>query len=391
MIKYTLPKSWISYDPIRIAGQLASANAAILSLTRIPYQKSWADKLQEIQFKREIAGTSRIEGADFTETELEKALAESPEDLITRSQKQAAAAKKAYEWIAKLPNDYPISSDLILTIHRLIVTGADDDHCEPGVIRKKDQNVTFGDPRHRGAEGGKECSTAFNGLINAINHEMKEHDSLVRALSVHYHLAAMHPFLDGNGRTARAMEALFVQRAGLRDVLFIAMSNYYYEEKNSYLKVLAEVRRKEFDLTPFLLFGLKGIEIQCNRLFEEIRRNISKTLFRDVMFRLYGRLKNTRKRVLADRQLKILNLLLDDVSFSRELYERMIPSYSELKNPDKALIRDIAQLFSLHAITYDSDSKRFSVNLDWPTTITETEFFEKLSNLPKAKTHDFFI
>lgn len=51
----------------------------------------------------------------------------------------------------------------------------------------------------------------------------------------------MHPFLDGNGRTARAVEALMLQRAGLRDALFIAMSNYYYDEKTVYLAALAEV------------------------------------------------------------------------------------------------------------------------------------------------------
>jgi Fic family protein len=46
----------------------------------------------------------------------------------------------------------------------------------------------------------------------------------------------MHPFLDGNGRTARALEAFILQKVGLKDSLFIAMSNYYYEEKNEYLK-----------------------------------------------------------------------------------------------------------------------------------------------------------
>ncbi len=75
----------------------------------------------------------------------------------------------------------------------------------------------------------------------------------------------MHPFLDGNGRTARALEALVLQRAGLRDTAFIAMSNYYYEEKAAYLDVLAEVRSQNHDLTPFINFGLKGIALQCDR------------------------------------------------------------------------------------------------------------------------------
>jgi len=46
---------------------LMEAKAAILALTRMPYQRSWADELRRIQLKREAAGTSRIEGAECTE------------------------------------------------------------------------------------------------------------------------------------------------------------------------------------------------------------------------------------------------------------------------------------------------------------------------------------
>jgi len=47
----------------------------------------------------------------------------------------------------------------------------------------------------------------------------------------------MHPFFDCNGRTAQALEALILQKAGLRDSLLIAIPNYYYEEKRSYLEL----------------------------------------------------------------------------------------------------------------------------------------------------------
>jgi len=67
------------------------------------------EALQEIQLKREVAGTSRIEGADFTDRELDAALKqETTEQLLTRSQKQAHAAMKAYKWIVTLPKDRPI-------------------------------------------------------------------------------------------------------------------------------------------------------------------------------------------------------------------------------------------------------------------------------------------
>ncbi len=392
MIPYVLPASWIKYDPVQIAPSLTAAKAAVISLTTIPYQRSWAEKLGEIQLKREVAGTSRIEGADFTENELAAAMVESPEQLLTRSQRQAAAAVKAYRWIAGLSDDYPVDADLIIEIHRFIITGADDDHCPPGKLRGPDQNVTFGSPRHRGVVGGPDCETAFSKFCQALDGEMRGHDPLVCALSAHYHFAAMHPFLDGNGRTARALEALFLQRCGLRDPFFIAMSNYYYDEKNSYLKALADGRANDHDLTPFLIFGLKGIEIQCRRLLDEIRTNISKALFRNLMFGLFNRLKSRRKRVLVERQIKILTLLFERDMTMDELVEATKDMYASLKNSGRALVRDMQGLYQLGAVGYrELENKEYQVfvRLEWPTEITETELFNRIGEMPKAKTHSF--
>jgi Fic family protein len=393
-IPYVLPDHWVKYDQAAVLPCLTTAKAVILSLTTIPFQRSWAEKLQKIQLKREIAGTSRIEGADFTDKELDAAMAEDLDRLSTRSQRQAAAAVRAYRWIANLPNDYPIDRETILEIHRLIVRDADEDHCPPGILRGTDQNVTFGSPRHRGVEGGSECESAFDGYCSALVRQMADHDPLVCALAAHYHFAAMHPFLDGNGRTARTLEALFLQRCGLRDTLFIAMSNYYYEEKNAYLRALAEVRAKNHDLTSFLVFGLRGIELQCARLLEEIRVNLSKALFRDQMYNLFNRLMSTRKRVIAERQIKMLALLLEREMTGDEFYEAILPFYSALKNPEKARSRDVSSLLALGAlgcrkIPPGTSGYEFFARLEWPTEITETEFFRIINEMPKAKTHSF--
>ena len=391
-IQYSIPNSWIKYDPVAIVQALTAAKAAVLSLTTIPYQRSWAEQLQVIQLKREVAGTSRIEGADFTEKELDAALAETPKQLHTRSQRQASAALGAYCWIASLPEDCPADEKLICEIHRRVITGADDDHCPPGRIRGRDENVTFGSPRHRGVTGGEECATAFTQFCASLDGEMQGHDPLVRALAAHYHFAAMHPFLDGNGRTARALEAFFLQRCGLRDVLFIAMSNYYYEEKNAYLHSLAEVRSWDHDLTPFLKFGLKGIELQCRRLFEEIRINVSKALYRNLMFDLFNRLKSAKKRVIAERQIKILTLLLERDMTIDELIDATIGVYKELKNPVRALIRDISGLKQLQAIQFlreGEDDSKFQCGWSGPQRLPKRSFSGEWRGCQKLRHMDF--
>jgi hypothetical protein len=63
MIRYELPKRWILYDASAVMAALVEAKSAVRALTTLPYQKSWVEALQELQLKREVAGTSRIEGA----------------------------------------------------------------------------------------------------------------------------------------------------------------------------------------------------------------------------------------------------------------------------------------------------------------------------------------
>jgi Fic family protein len=390
-ILYGTPVRWISYDIHSILPELTDAKAAVLSLTAIPFQRSWAENLQAMELKREVAGTSKIEGADFTDRELDEALAgATPDAKLTRSQRQARAAVNAYRWIGGLPPDLPIDEHLIGQIHRRIVTGCDDDHCAPGQLRGAGENVGFGRPTHRGVEGGEECRSAFRRLCAALNQEFRGHDPLIQALALHYHLGAMHPFQDGNGRTARAVEALILQRCQLKDALFIAMSNYYYDEKQRYLATLSEVRERNYDLTPFLKFGLMGIALQCRRLLKEIRSHVQKALFRDVMGTMYGRLRSPRKRAMGRRQCEILNRLLDREApiDHLEFYETMEKLYKNLSSPIRAYVRDLNQLSSMKAINVKKVENKFLVEsrLEWATEITESLFYQQINRLPSAKT-----
>jgi Fic family protein len=393
VIPYRQPQDWVRYDRSAISEHLVAAKAAILALTQMPYQRSWAEKLQNVQLKREAAGTSRIEGAEFTEQELDAAMRDTPEQLETRSQRQAAAAAATYRWLAGLPPDLPVDQDLIREVHRRLVTGCDDDHCAPGQLRRRDENVTFGAPRHRGVEGGKECAEAFRRLTEAARTSFRDHDPLTQALALHYHVAAMHPFLDGNGRTARALEALMLQRTGLRDTLFIAMSNYYYENKTAYLYALNDVQATGHDLSPFLKFALRGIERQCKLLFEEIRQQVAKALFRNTMADLFGRLASPRKRVMSARHVQLLNLLLDSGEVTLAELSARTRHFYWVNNPQKALMRDLGYLIGLDAVSSrrlpEAKGVLLSINIDWPTQITETEFFRRVQAMPKGKLYGF--
>lgn len=110
------------------------------------------------------------------------------------------------------------------------------------------------------------------------------------------------------------------------------------------------------------------------------------------MFDLFNRLKSPRKRVIAQRQLEVLKLLLDRESLSlEELIRQTSREYARLKNPRKAVIRDLLELMDLRAVDFSEvgGEPKILIRLEWPTEITESRFFEQVHKLPKAKSHPF--
>ena len=118
---------------------------------------------------------------------------------------------------------------------------------------------------------------------------------------------------------------------------------------------------------------------------------VDKCLFRDVMGQMYNRLRSTKKRALAERQRAILQLLLEAEApvELNELFERLRRIYSDLKEPRRAVFRDLNYLLRLRAVDAkrEEDTYLLSVRLAWATEITETEFYRELNRLPEAKTH----
>ena len=385
--RYAVPKHWIRYDAAAVFNLLVEAKTAAGVLRQMPYLHQWIEQAHEEQLRLEAAGTSRIEGAEFTLREQEQALASTAPryDELTRSQRQLRCAADTYRWLQEQPAERPITSDFVREIHRHIVTGCDDDHCEPGALRPDGWNVTFGTPICRGAEGGDECQAAFDYLCSAISSAFRQHDPIIQAVAVHYHIGAMHPFGDGNGRTARALEAFMLRRAGVNDVVMVSLSNYYYERKDEYLATLSQSRLNAHDITPFLLFSLRAIIDRCGSLTEEIADNHRRILFREFANSLFGQLRSPRRRVLAERQLQILDTLMESDSTDLiNLLSHEMPQYEHLKYPNLALVRDIIGLSELGAISIDVGSNQITLNLDWPQQFSESELLERYENMPTA-------
>ena len=153
--RYTLPSQLIHYDKAAVMEELIEARTAAGVLRQLPYLPQWIETAHQEQLRLEAAGTSRIEGAEFTPQEESEALAPDAFNRtdLTYSQRQLRSAEATYRWLASQPANRPVNRDFVLEIHRRIVTGCDDHRCEPGALRGQDDNVTFGTPRCRGVIG----------------------------------------------------------------------------------------------------------------------------------------------------------------------------------------------------------------------------------------------
>lgn len=90
-------------------------------------------------------------------------------------------------------------------------------------------------------------------------HNETELDPLIRMAVGHYQFEAIHPFTDGNGRTGRVLNSLFLIQEGLLTLPILYLSRYIIQNKADYYRLLLQVTR-EGDWEAWLLYILKGVE-----------------------------------------------------------------------------------------------------------------------------------
>lgn len=90
-------------------------------------------------------------------------------------------------------------------------------------------------------------------------HDEIELDPLVRMAAGHYQFEAIHPFIDGNGRTGRVVNILYLIQEGLLNLPILYLSRYLIAHKADYYRMLLEVTR-DGAWEPWLIFMIRGVE-----------------------------------------------------------------------------------------------------------------------------------
>ena len=143
-----------------------------------------------------------------------------------------------------------------LVLHNLPLE--EDEH--PGQIRE--DNVVVG--RYRGAPP-QDCEFLLTKLCSWLNFEsfLPDEESriasgILKAIVAHLYMAWIHPFADGNGRTARLVEFQLLLSSGVPTAAAHLLSNHYNQTREEYYRQLDQTSRSGGDVVPFIKYALQG-------------------------------------------------------------------------------------------------------------------------------------
>ncbi len=127
----------------------------------------------------------------------------------------------------------------------------------PGTALK---NATTGKIVYTPPQGYQTIQKLMTNLEQFINDDaISDFDPLVKMAIIHYQFESIHPFYDGNGRTGRIINVLYLVMNGLLDLPILYLSRYIIENKSEYYKLLQEVRETD-NWGNWILYLLNGIE-----------------------------------------------------------------------------------------------------------------------------------
>jgi Fic family protein len=308
------------YDAGEVGDVISEACAVYETVANLPILPGLASRLEEEVIRRSIFSTAAIEGNPLSEGQVADIHASATDEpLMGAPEREIQNLKAAYAQTVKKRRQNPacgfeVGEDLIREYNRLITEGIDYKLHTPGGYRG--HTVEVGDLTHGGVYRPpkilKDVENLMSAFVEWINsREIKELGEVERAALAHYHLACIHPFGDGNGRTARLLEASMIAACGIRYVPEM-LSNYYYTHMDEYYTVFRESQKcGEADITPFMAFFARAFSASTRELRDKIHGYIRvmslKTHYADLR----------RERRLTKRQYGLLALLLEtDLKFT---------------------------------------------------------------------------
>lgn len=240
-----------------------------------------AEDLHVLYLARGVHATTAIEGNTLTveeSTQLVQGRLELPESrqyLATEQRNIVTAIDAILDALMKgAPRK--LTPELVLEFNRQALNGLElESDVVPGSIRGHSVVVA----RYRGAPA-EDCEYLLGRLCDWLNGpefeprspELRLPYAIIKAVLAHLYLAWIHPFGDGNGRTARLIEVHILLSAGVPTPAAHLLSNHYNQTRAEYYRQLERASQSGGDVLPFLIYAVGGLVDGLREQLAVIRR-----------------------------------------------------------------------------------------------------------------------
>ncbi len=321
----------ITNSILKNVGIIDASREVILNSPLIP---AWEAKFKKEAIERTVHHGTHLEGNRLSEEEVKDVL--DGQEVLARERdiQEVLNYRNVLKFIDSVATQigagkpYILTIETILEVHRLTtdkIVPAD----YSGSFRKRQvvlKNSVTGQVSYTPPPAA-EVSYLVEDLLDWVNsEESKDLHPVLKAGIIHYELARIHPFVEGNGRTARAVATLIMFLEGYDIRKLFSLEEYFDDSPHQYYETLQEVSNQlvmdnhERDLTPWLDYFVEGVAIELNKIKERVRRISLDSHVKD---------KLGEQLELTERQMMIMEYLHRHKSMMNKDFRKIFPNHSD--------------------------------------------------------------
>lgn len=361
---YSSSHPWISFRlDLAHAGAefwllLGEARSKVDHLSLALLKPEVAAEMNEVYLAKGAQATTAIEGNTLSEEEVGRIVAgvappppPSREYLYREVENIVTAFNRIKDHLVA-GGDSRLTPQLISEFNSQVLEGLEAEDVHPGELRRK--SVVVGP--YRGAPW-EDCEFLLEQLcgwlqsddLNPPDEDWRIPYAVLKAMVAHLYMAWIHPFDDGNGRTARLMELQILLAAGVPMPATHLLSNHYNATRVEYYRRLQEASESGGDVVPFLRYALRGLVDGLRAQIQRVWVQQYADRWEQFVYERFG------GRITTDAERRRLELVLELSDQELAVARRDIPGLSPAlavayAGTQRMLSRDLNMLEKLNLV-----------------------------------------
>jgi Fic family protein len=357
--RYLSTHPWITFRadlsraPVSLWLLLGEARSKCEHVAGVPLQPEIAQRLFTMYLVKGVHATTAIEGNTLSEEDIARHL--SGELQVPPSKeyqkKEVDNLVQAFNAIVEAVKDRGprerITPDLICHLNHAVLRDLElEDAVIPGRVRKHSVGVL----RYPGAPY-EDCELLLDRLCRWLNEESFDGEgsfgmaaAILKAILAHLYIAWIHPFGDGNGRTARLLEFYLLVNAGVSVPSAHLLSDHYNQTRPEYYRYLDHASRSGGDIVPFLHYATAGFVEELREQLKVIREQQWALAWRDFVSERFD--EDASSTTSLRRKYLVLDLSWQKEPVPRGRLALLSPRVAQgyARKTEKTLSRDIDAL-----------------------------------------------